>query len=60
MSRDDSRTAAKVMPLADAWRRTNDGDTIALEGFARLIPLAAGRAGDAPGAARDLTLNPKE
>src|SRR3954463_8144739 len=43
MSRDDSRTAAKVMPLAEAvaWH-VNDGDTIALEGFTHLIPFAAG------------------
>jgi glutaconate CoA-transferase subunit A len=43
MSRDDSRTAAKVMPLADAVAaHVNDGDTIALEGFTHLIPFAAG------------------
>jgi glutaconate CoA-transferase subunit A len=43
MSRDDSRTAAKVIPLADAVAaHVNDGDTIALEGFTHLIPFAAG------------------
>ena len=43
MSRDDSRTAAKVMPLADAVAaHVNDGDTVALEGFTHLIPFAAG------------------
>src|SRR3954453_4048717 len=43
MSRDDSRTAAKVMPLAEAVAgHVNDGDTIALEGFTHLIPFAAG------------------
>jgi glutaconate CoA-transferase, subunit A len=43
MSRDDSRTAAKVMPLPDAVAaHVNDGDTIALEGFTHLIPFAAG------------------
>ena len=43
MSRDDSRTAAKVMPLADAVAaHVDDGDTIALEGFTHLIPFAAG------------------
>jgi glutaconate CoA-transferase subunit A len=43
MSRDDSRTAAKVIPLPDAVAaNVNDGDTIALEGFTHLIPFAAG------------------
>jgi glutaconate CoA-transferase subunit A len=43
MSRDDSRTAAKVMPLPDAVAaHVNDGDTLALEGFTHLIPFAAG------------------
>jgi glutaconate CoA-transferase subunit A len=43
MSRDDSRTAATVMPLPDAVAaHVNDGDTIALEGFTHLIPFAAG------------------
>jgi glutaconate CoA-transferase, subunit A len=43
MSRDDNRTAAKVMPLPDAVAaHVNDGDTIALEGFTHLIPFAAG------------------
>src|SRR6187200_2156547 len=43
MSRDDSRTAAKVMPLADAVAtHVRDGDTLALEGFTHLIPFAAG------------------
>jgi glutaconate CoA-transferase subunit A len=43
MSRDDSRTAAKVMPLPDAVAaHVNDGDILALEGFTHLIPFAAG------------------
>src|SRR3954466_14065220 len=43
MSRDDSRTAARVMPLADAVAaHVNDGDAVALEGFTHLIPFAAG------------------
>jgi glutaconate CoA-transferase subunit A len=43
MSRDDSRTAAKVMPLPDAVAaHVNDGDMLALEGFTHLIPFAAG------------------
>ena len=43
MSRDDGRTAAKVMPLPDAVAaHVSDGDTIALEGFTHLIPFAAG------------------
>jgi glutaconate CoA-transferase subunit A len=43
MSSDDTRTAAKVMPLPDAVAaHVNDGDTLALEGFTHLIPFAAG------------------
>jgi glutaconate CoA-transferase, subunit A len=43
MSRDDSRTAANVMPLPDAVAaHVNDGDILALEGFTHLIPFAAG------------------
>src|SRR3954464_530482 len=43
MSRDDSRTAAKVMPLAEAVAgHVKVGDTVALEGFTHLIPFAAG------------------
>src|SRR5258705_1114056 len=37
------RTAAEIVPLADAVADlVHDGDTVALEGFTHLIPVAAG------------------
>jgi glutaconate CoA-transferase subunit A len=56
MSSDDTRTAAKVMPLPDAVAaHVDDGDTLALEGFTHLIPFAAGHEIIRQGR-RDLTL----
>src|SRR3569832_2554450 len=38
------RTIAEITSLADAVRDlVNDGDTVALEGFTHLIPVAAGQ-----------------
>jgi glutaconate CoA-transferase subunit A len=43
MKPSDHRTAASVMPLAEAiGQHVHDGDSIALEGFTHLIPFAAG------------------
>jgi glutaconate CoA-transferase, subunit A len=43
MKPSDHRTAASVMPLAEAiGQHVHDGDSVALEGFTHLIPFAAG------------------
>ncbi len=51
-----SRTDAPIVPLADAIAElVRDGDTVALEGFTHLIPVAAGHEIIRQGR-RDLTL----